>query len=188
MILTEIGCKIIKLRRSGLSLRTIAMQLGCAPSTVSKWNTFLINNPNVDENADYDAELAAKYLPIKRTININVYNSKQREAAKFFLMSPAKWKCQICGYNRYIGNLAFHHLSDKKFGISGTRLVRRLDKLITEASKCVLVCHNCHGELHGGILGTDGLTPLDFTNIEIPENVVKWYNARMAQLDSASRS
>jgi hypothetical protein len=63
--------------------------------------------------------------------------------------------CQICGYDKYIGNLVFHHLipSHKTSGVS--RLINSTAAwsiILKEADKCVLVCSNCHGEIHAGII------------------------------------
>jgi uncharacterized C2H2 Zn-finger protein len=61
-------------------------------------------------------------------------------------------KCSVCGYNKYNGSLTFHHLdpSKKEFGIAEGRCYN-FEKLKLELEKCILVCRNCHGEIHGGI-------------------------------------
>ena len=61
-------------------------------------------------------------------------------------------KCKYCGYNKYIGNLTFHHLDPMKkdTGISGSSI--SFEKLKNEVDKCELVCHNCHGEIHAGLI------------------------------------
>lgn len=63
-------------------------------------------------------------------------------------------QCEICGYNRYHGALDFHHIdeSQKKFGISAKGITRSWNKIQTEIDKCILLCANCHRELHGGML------------------------------------
>jgi len=60
-------------------------------------------------------------------------------------------KCQICGYNKYVGSLDFHHKNpnEKDFAISGG--IADQEKLKVELDKCVLLCSNCHREIHGGI-------------------------------------
>lgn len=62
-------------------------------------------------------------------------------------------KCYFCGYNKYYGSLAFHHMdpSNKKYEIS-ENIGKKFEKLKEELDKCILVCSNCHGELHGGLL------------------------------------
>ena len=62
-------------------------------------------------------------------------------------------KCMICGYNRCQRTLVFHHLNPNKkdFGISYKGLNRSWEKIRNEIEKCVLLCANCHTEVHEGI-------------------------------------
>jgi 5-methylcytosine-specific restriction endonuclease McrA len=62
-------------------------------------------------------------------------------------------KCQICGYSKSPRALSFHHLDPKtkKFGISMRGMTRSWDKIESELKKCVLICSNCHAEVHDGI-------------------------------------
>lgn len=61
--------------------------------------------------------------------------------------------CEICGYNQYNGALEFHHLdpTKKEFTIANFRLTTFNDKVKLELDKCILVCANCHREVHGGL-------------------------------------
>lgn len=63
-------------------------------------------------------------------------------------------KCTFCGYNRCLNALDFHHLDAKKkeFGISKDGITRSWEKNKKELEKCILVCSNCHREIHAGIL------------------------------------
>ena len=60
-------------------------------------------------------------------------------------------KCSSCGYDRCIQALEFHHLdADKKdFNISGK--IRSWVALEEELKKCVMLCANCHREVHAGL-------------------------------------
>ena len=55
----------------------------------------------------------------------------------------------MCGYKRNYASLDFHHLDpqDKEFDWSKLRL-KKWDLILKELSKCILLCRNCHGELH----------------------------------------
>ncbi len=79
--------------------------------------------------------------------------SKNRRIRKSKLISEFGNKCNICGYDKCQQALQFHHLNpeDKKFGISESGLCRSWDKMLQEASKCILVCANCHAEIESGI-------------------------------------
>lgn len=63
-------------------------------------------------------------------------------------------KCQCCGYNRYVGALEFHHINseEKDFGISAKGYTRSWERVKEELDKCILVCANCHREIHGNII------------------------------------
>lgn len=65
-------------------------------------------------------------------------------------------KCQIqgCGYNRYQGALEFHHLDpeEKDFNLGELKSYSFNDKVKKELDKCMLVCSNCHREIHGGVI------------------------------------
>lgn len=75
-----------------------------------------------------------------------------RIRAKEKLVEYKGGKCIVCGYNRYIGNLTFHHLNpeEKDFNISGKSF--SIESLKKEVDKCVLLCHICHGEVHAGLI------------------------------------
>ncbi len=59
-------------------------------------------------------------------------------------------KCEKCGYKKCNSALEFHHLdpSKKDFGISQNGMPRSWEKVQKELDKCILICSNCHKELH----------------------------------------
>ena len=75
-----------------------------------------------------------------------------RIRAKEKLVEYKGGKCIVCGYNKYVGNLTFHHLNpeEKDFNISGKSF--SIEALKKEVDKCALLCHICHGELHAGLI------------------------------------
>lgn len=62
-------------------------------------------------------------------------------------------KCSICDYSKCNAALEFHHLdpSEKDFQISGRGCTISWERLKIELDKTVLVCANCHREIHDKI-------------------------------------
>lgn len=71
--------------------------------------------------------------------------------------------CNVCGYNRCINALEFHHLdpTKKDFGISAKGYARSWEKVKKEIDKCVLLCANCHREFHAGMLQLSQVTVIE---------------------------
>ena len=77
----------------------------------------------------------------------NVKNSRQRLKARLvYIMGE---KCCICGYNKCVTALEFHHINpqEKEFTLS-TNANIGFEKAKEEIKKCILVCANCHREIH----------------------------------------
>jgi hypothetical protein len=72
---------------------------------------------------------------------------------KRILVEEAGGCCAVCGYNRCMVNLHFHHVDrrTKSFALS-VASSKGLAELRAEARKCVLVCANCHGEIESGVI------------------------------------
>lgn len=62
-------------------------------------------------------------------------------------------KCEICGYDKCNQALEFHHVNpeEKSFTISQSNIYKNLTILKQEVDKCILVCANCHREIHAGV-------------------------------------
>jgi transposase len=78
--------------------------------------------------------------------------SRRRRKVKRILVDEAGGVCQICGYDRCIAALEFHHLepTDKRFSLSHRGVARSLARARAEARKCMLLCSNCHAEVESG--------------------------------------
>lgn len=59
-------------------------------------------------------------------------------------------KCQICGYNKCIDALEFHHLDplNKNFLFSTIKSPFITEEIKKELDNCELLCCNCHREKH----------------------------------------
>jgi hypothetical protein len=77
-----------------------------------------------------------------------------RKRTKLKALEYKGGKCVACGYSRCMRALKFHHLDpdEKEFGISRKGNTRAWEKIRAELDKCLLVCGNCHDEIHEGLL------------------------------------
>ena len=119
--------KILALKKEGISIRKIAKTVGLSKTTV--WY---------------------KCFPEKAL----KYQKQRRRNFKIKLIGLRGSKCEICGYNRSLSALDFHHIdkSKKSFSISGGYYHSKAkEEIFKEVKKCVLLCSNCHHEVHDGI-------------------------------------
>ncbi len=79
--------------------------------------------------------------------------TRRHQKVKRILVAEAGGGCAVCGYDRTVVNLHFHHVdpSTKSFAVTMGR-GKSLDTFRSEAAKCVLVCANCHGEIEAGLI------------------------------------
>tara|TARA_Y100000310_G_scaffold140092_2_gene139455 strand:- start:651 stop:1121 length:471 start_codon:yes stop_codon:yes gene_type:complete len=72
---------------------------------------------------------------------------KFRKEIKFL----AGGKCSKCGYNRSLHALDFHHIKGDK-GSNLSKMIKSpsKQKALKEIKKCILLCANCHREVHFG--------------------------------------
>ena len=62
--------------------------------------------------------------------------------------------CQMCGYSKCLDALEFHHSDPTQKDLGVAELRKRLSKIKSEVDKCILVCSNCHRELHEALSHT----------------------------------
>lgn len=73
---------------------------------------------------------------------------QQKLLKNYIIEVKQKSVCQICGENRW-WVLDFHHIKDKILPIP--EMARKsvdIDVLKNEIDKCIIVCSNCHRDIH----------------------------------------
>ena len=82
-----------------------------------------------------------------------------REHKKSILERLKSVGCACCGESDTVC-LDFHHYdqNEKEFNMSSA-ITKPVNKLIEEASKCVVVCSNCHRKIHSGSIRIEDYLP-----------------------------
>lgn len=76
--------------------------------------------------------------------------AESRKQIKIWAVEYKGGKCEKCGYNKCLEALEFHHIdpSQKDFILSDRNLILSWQEIKKELDKCILVCANCHREIH----------------------------------------
>lgn len=115
------------------SIKKVADEIGINRGTISKYLKY--NDLNKRSN-----------LSRKEQLSKNVVEWRKRTKLK--LVEYKGGECEKCGYRKCIDALEFHHKdpNEKDFTISGKSW--SFERLKKETDKCILVCSNCHKEIH----------------------------------------
>lgn len=115
------------------STRKVSKELGISRDSVRKY-----------VNVEYRNKLTIEELKINRSKSVVDW----RKRTKMELVKYKGGCCVECGYNKCIEALQFHHLDplEKDFTISGKSW--SFERLKNEVDKCILLCANCHIEIH----------------------------------------
>jgi len=94
------------------------------------------------------------------------YVVSRRRKLKKMAVEYKGGSCQGCGYRNCVQALQFHHVNpehkDFSFSRAGSKSWERLQ---VELDKCVLVCANCHAEIHSGIRAVPNNQPTMDTDL-----------------------
>lgn len=159
----------------GLSMRSISIKLGCSLSNVRYWSKKLALKSNFKTFKEHEAKQYAKdsfkncprcnivksleeFYTRRKSTQPSTYckicsNDSAKERQKAFKVKCVTYKgskCMLCGYDKCLAALEFHHLNspDKDFSIAKSWPLGFKEKVIKELDKCVLLCANCHRETH----------------------------------------
>jgi predicted transcriptional regulator len=148
---------LLKFITEGFSQREIAEKLSVSQTTVRYWlnrhdlKTFLARTEQricrrCGETDESKLRSGCRYIckicDSKRTVERHRLYKKKAVAYK-------GGKCSKCGYCKCLGALDFHHTDPKQKDPDWKNMKHRsFESVIHELDKCVLVCKNCHAEIH----------------------------------------
>ena len=122
------------------STRKIAKLTTCSQSTVKYWLKKYKMKTYVTP------KLSKKELSRRNVERV----TNRRKVLKEKAVEYKGGKCCRCNYNKCISALEFHHLEPehKDFSMGNKGYTRSWEKIKKELDKCILVCANCHREIH----------------------------------------
>ena len=176
--------QVIKLRRKGLTyneirditkvknttISDIVRPLNLGGNSIKKLTPELIEEIQAKYNEIGNLKKVVKlyHISFERLSKVIKHGKKKkisnteaveswRKRKKKTLVEYKGGKCQCCGYSKCIEALEFHHLDPniKSFTISGKS--KSFNSLKSEVDKCILVCSNCHKEIHAGLINIDNI-------------------------------
>ena len=107
------------------------------PENHKKW----CRNDYVENRGKYAAKRDARRLAIRK------------------YLSERKTSCSVCGYSQCKAALEFHHVNADDKTVTPANMVSKgwsFSRIDRELCKCIVVCSNCHREIHsleGGLIG-----------------------------------
>jgi helix-turn-helix protein len=153
----------------GLTTRQIAAQVERSQATIRHWlreyglQTRRAREPKVQDVrevqrwcATHGVTTFVRYGPadhLRCRLCRRERVSNRRRRVKEILVADAGGACRLCGYDRSVAALHFHHVDpeQKSFGLALRGVARSLERCRAEARKCVLLCANCHAEVEAGL-------------------------------------
>lgn len=125
------------------------------PGHKSKGRQLTYTCPNCKEEKNIDefyfrknSDRVTSYCKI---CNRLVANDRARKL-KILSVKYLGGKCSICGYNKCLAAMEFHHkdMSIKEFSISKSKS-KVFSNIKNELDKCIILCSNCHREIHASL-------------------------------------
>lgn len=87
--------------------------------------------------------------------NVKSFRNRLKERATYVLGG----KCQLCGYDKCLQALDFHHVNpEEKSSDFNANTNRSWQTTRDEIKKCTLLCSNCHREVHAGLIPMESLS------------------------------
>jgi ribosomal protein L30E len=110
---------------------------------------------NWRKNRKYCSDECSKKGERIRDLKYHIISNKKRKEyyrkVREYIDSIKKnSSCFLCGENRFY-TLDFHHKNpdNKKFGIANANMENRtIEEIQEEIDKCLIICANCHSEIH----------------------------------------
>ena len=137
----------------GKSQRQIARMCNVCQTTVRKWldKYGLSTDPKKykcgcgeERESEFQKGRYSECKKCRSNRQVGLYAKYKAQAIQY-----KGGKCVSCGYDKCAAALDFHHLDPSQKDPEWSKMRHRsFEKVRDELDKCVLLCKNCHTELH----------------------------------------
>jgi len=155
---------LVSMRRKGMSIRAIASQLECSYTAVRYWmHAYQLDTSRLDRRITKGP--LCRFCGEKRPAMFyrkplteckkcfNKRRTQQIQHNRSIGIQRLGGKCCVCGYARCEAALELHHTDSSKKDPRYSRIrSSNIETLLREARKCILVCANCHREIHAALV------------------------------------
>ena len=157
--------QLLPLINQGLNQSEIASTLDCSRGTVQYWlrkyklsilNEARYRRPVIHKCkkcGETNPNLFYKYNKSLCRKCKDSHNGARRDENRKKLNAWKEQGCILCGYNKCTEALEFHHIDSesKDKRISKSLVALLWSQVEQELRKCVVLCSNCHREVHAGV-------------------------------------
>lgn len=138
----------------GYSSYKIAQDVGKSASTIKYWLCKYQLGTKMVCKCKCGEDDPSKFSPGRYTYCKKCKTKTQTDLHKGYKEKSVEYKggkCVKCGYKKCMAALDFHHV-DPKEKDPNWRTMRSwsFERVKSELDKCILVCRNCHAEIHYG--------------------------------------
>jgi hypothetical protein len=135
----------------------IQLQNNFNPFQLNNFSNYILTGKNTGKTSCYRCDImiteenlaSKKHTPVCKSCNskriMDIAKNGKKRTVEY--MGSC---CSICGYNECIRALEFHHLDPSKKSKDYNRKFKlwNFEKQKKELEHCILVCSNCHREIH----------------------------------------
>lgn len=94
--------------------------------------------------------------PIRREQKNKTQENLRKNKIAFVRRVKRRFGCRICKYKKCLNALEFHHLNSATKKMTITKATQNSKTFLkNEIRKCILVCANCHREIHEGLINVE---------------------------------
>jgi hypothetical protein len=115
---------------------------------IFRYYYFVVNKISGEESVKvYEKWSSPKAIDKRKQRKVDKKRKISNSNRDFIRRIKSIYGCSICGYKKSLMALHFHHTGPKKKEVSGMLTYSR-KALKEEVRNCILVCSNCHCEIH----------------------------------------